>query len=137
MLGKLAGFIAQPVPGFDYSKDPLTPIERLSSTILVVNLTKSAFQCIAIGLVVISWCEHHPDQFENDKAPQSLKDALWNKLSLGDTIEFEEIALSWKHVQTDASDLLATLKYHNVKILQVIYYNKIFCILKTFFLYNM
>ena len=117
LLGKLAGFIAQPVPGFDYSKEPLTPIEMFSQKILLVNLTKSAFQCTAIGLLVMSWCEHHRQQL-NILAPNSIKEAIWKHLSIGDSMEFEEIGLAWQQVQTDASDLLATLKYHKIMILQ-------------------
>ena len=53
LLGKLAGFIAKPVPGFDYSKDQLTPLQMFCSKILLANMTKSAFQCTAIGQLFI------------------------------------------------------------------------------------
>lgn len=116
LLGKLAGFIAQPVPGFDYSKEPFSPIEMFTKKILLVNLTKSAFQCTALGLLIMSWSHYHPDQIRN-KAPNDIKEALWKHLQ--DNLEFDEIGIAWQQVQTDASDLLATLKYHKIMILQV------------------
>ena len=116
LLGKLAGYIAQPVPGFDYSKEPLSPIEMFSQKILLVNLTKSAFQCTAIGLLVMSWCEHHQEQVKIS-APESLKASLWKHLSYGDNLEFDETGVAFQQIQTDASDLLATLKYHKIFVL--------------------
>ena len=114
LLGKLAGFIARPVPGFDYSKEPSTPLQMFCSKILLANMTKSAFQCTAIGLLIIAWCDHHPDQ---EKNTLELKLAIWKYLST-EQAEFDEIALSWQQLQTDACDLLATLKYHKILVLE-------------------
>ena len=69
---------------------------------------------------------HHFRNQLNTLAPNSIKDALWNHLSLGDSMEFEEIAIAWQQLQTDASDLLATLKYHKIMILEVCLFLNIF-----------
>lgn len=116
LLGKLAGFIALPVPGFDYSKEPSTPVQMFAEKILVVNLKKSAFQNTAIGLVIMAWSNHHPEQVK-EKAPDVLKSALWNYLSNSSQMDFDETSQTWQQLQTDASDLLATLKYHKMRIL--------------------
>lgn len=104
------------MPGYDYSKEPLTPIEMFVKKILLVNLTKSAFQCTTLGLLIMSWSHFHADQVANE-APQELKDCLWKVLT-ADDVEFDEIAIAWQQLQTDASDLLATLKYHKIIILK-------------------
>ena len=62
LLGKLAGFIVQPVPGFDYTNEPCTPVQMFTQKILLVHFTKSAFQCTTIGLLLMEWCHHHPEQ---------------------------------------------------------------------------
>ena len=40
----------------------------------------------------MSWCEHHRQQL-NILAPNSIKEAIWKHLSIGDSMEFEEIGL--------------------------------------------
>ena len=115
LLGKLAGFILQPVPGFDYSKDPMTPVELFVQKILLANLTKSGYQSTAIALVIQGWRSHHTEQVSSI-APQSLKLAIHEYL-VG-PLEFEETSQTWGQLQTDASDLLATLKYHKIMVLE-------------------
>ena len=75
--------------------------------------TKLIYNFIA-GLLITSWCHHHADQ---EKNTLELKLAIWKYLST-DQAEFDEIALSWQQLQTDACDLLATLKYHKILVLE-------------------
>ncbi len=118
MLGKLAGFISQPVPGFDYSKETSSPVELFVEKILLPNLTKSAFQTTSIALVIQAWCQHHPEQVRSI-TPDSLKTAIHEYLvKSASTTEFEETSQAWTQLQTDVSDLLATLKYHKIFILE-------------------
>ena len=46
-----------------------------------------------------------------------MKAAIWKYLSC-DPVEYDEIGLAWQQLQTDASDLLATLKYHKIMVLE-------------------
>ena len=78
-----------------------------------------------VNSLALKYYHHFRNQL-NTLAPNSIKDALWNHLSLGDSMEFEEIAIAWQQLQTDASDLLATLKYHKIMILEVCLFLNIF-----------
>ncbi len=92
-------------------------MQMFCKKILLVNLTKSAYQCTAMGLLIMAWREFHPSQVKAE-TPLDIKEAICKHLMLNETMEFDEIGLAWQQVQTDASDLLATLKYHKILLLE-------------------
>ena len=46
-----------------------------------------------------------------------VKSILWKYLCNDTNSNFEEVTLKWQQLQTDTCDLLATLKYHKIMIL--------------------
>ncbi len=113
LLGKLAGFIVRPVPGMDYSKDALPPLEMFVQKILLPNLlTNSAYRRTALCLVIGEWSDQHDGVRES--APQSLKDVL-NRF-LTEAINYEETIAAFTQLQTDVGDFIATLKHYKLKL---------------------
>lgn len=116
LLGFLAGYVIKPVPGIDYSKETKSPSELFNEKIILSHLnTKSAYKIMSVCLLLNSWTEHHQEQALRE-APESLKAKLMDLL-LNNILEYEEVSKSFALLQTDASDLLATLKHYKITVL--------------------
>ena len=106
LLGKLACFIVQPVPGMDYSKDVLTPVGMLVEKILLPNLdTNSTYHRLTIGLVLRYWLDWHP---EKSDIPLCLSAKLTEHLTR--VVNFDETRGEHYQLQKDAVKLLQDLK---------------------------
>jgi TATA-binding protein-associated factor len=111
MLGKLAGFIVQPVPGMDYSKDVMPPMEMFVTKILLPHLqTYSAHRRAAMALVVTEWCNQH----ETSEVPDSLKLLLYTFLI--ESPNYDETIQALNVLRTETTDFVSTLKHYKLQI---------------------
>ena len=112
LLGKLAGYIVQPVPGMDYSKDEMPPMEMFVSKILMPSLlqSKSAYCRTAVSLVVTEWCNQHNTR----DVPDSLKILLHSYLLESPTYDETEGALAT--LRSETADWVSTLKHHCLQV---------------------
>ena len=112
LLGKLAGYIVQPVPGMDYSKDEMPPMEMFVSKILMPSLlqSKSAYCRTAVSLVVTEWCNQHNTR----DVPDSLKILLHSYLLESPTFDETEGALAT--LRSETADWVSTLKHHCLQV---------------------
>ena len=112
LLGKLAGFIVQPVPGMDYSQDAMPPADMFVAKILLPNLaeTRSAFKRAAVSLVVAEWSDMHGGDGVRagdatagaaDGAPDRLKLVLVRFLTEEAGMSYEETARALATLQTE------------------------------------
>ena len=112
LLGKLAGFIVQPVPGMDYSKDEMPPMEMFVSKILMPCLihSKSAYCRTAVSLVVTEWCIQHDPR----DIPDSLKILLYSYLL--ESPNYDENEGSVATLRSETADWVSTLKNHCLQV---------------------
>ena len=112
LLGKLAGFIVQPVPGMDYSNDEMPPMEMFVSKILMPSLlqSKSAYCRAAVSLVVTEWCNQH----DTRDVPDSLKMLLHSYLL--DSPNFDETEGAVATLRSETADWVSTLKNHCLQV---------------------
>ena len=110
LLGKLASYIVQPVPGDPGGGE--TPLEMLLSKVLVPQLaTDSAHQHVAVAMLVRAWLE--------DSTPQGLAaTALPVALLAGLTREqpYSELAALYGRLTEDAGDYMASLKHYGLAV---------------------
>ncbi len=111
LLGKLAGFVARPVPGLDYSNDSMPPMEMFVSKILLPQLqTCSAHQRTALCLLISEWSEQH----DISGVPESLRSAVGAHLT--EPVSYDETVAAFTQLQTDAGDFVATLKHYKLQL---------------------
>ena len=111
LLGKLAGFIVQPVPGMDYSKDEMPPMEMFASKILLPHLqTASAYRRAAMALIITEWCNQH----ETKDVPDSLK--LLLNTFLIETVTYDETVSALNVLRTETWDFVSTMKHYKLQI---------------------
>ena len=112
LLGKLAGFIVQPVPGMDYSKDEMPPMEMFVSKILMPSFlqSKSAYCRTAMSLVVTEWCNQH----DTRDVPDSLKILLHSYLL--ESPNYDETEGAVATLRSETADWVSTLKHHCLQV---------------------
>jgi TATA-binding protein-associated factor len=112
LLGKLAGFIVQRVPGMDYSRDAMPPMDMFVTKILQPSLlTQSAYRRTAICLLITEWCDLHG-------TPTNVPDILGASLYrfLTEPVNYEESIAAFTQLQTDVGDFIATMKHYKLKL---------------------
>ena len=112
LLGKLAGFIVQPVPGMDYSQDELPPMEMFVSKILMPCLmhSKSAYCRTAVSLVITEWCNQH----DTRHVPESLKTLLHSFLL--ESPHYDETEGAVATLRSETASWVSTLKHNCIQI---------------------
>ncbi|XP_059079970.1 LOW QUALITY PROTEIN: TATA-binding protein-associated factor 172-like [Tigriopus californicus] len=112
MLGKLAGFIRTPVPGMDYSKDALTPLQMFVTKILMPNLSNSssAYQRMTMSLIVSEWYEQH-----NEKEVPLVLKSTFNRF-LVEIPSYDETRQAASQLQNETVDYIALLKHYKLQL---------------------
>lgn len=112
MLGKLAGFIRTPVPGMDYSKDALTPLQMFVTKILMPNLNNSfsAYQRMTMSLIISEWYEQHNER----EVPEVLK-STFNRF-LSEIPSYDETRQAASQLQNETVDYIALLKHYKLQL---------------------
>lgn len=109
-LGLLSCFITKPMPGMVYTPEMESPIECFAKLLLFHLNSKSAFQRMAVGLVLLGWAE-----FEKDNScPLSVKEKCF--CCLCENIYFDEIALAFTRVQQECKDFMAMLRHYKLPL---------------------
>ncbi|XP_061168195.1 TATA-binding protein-associated factor 172-like [Saccostrea echinata] len=111
-LGMLCSYIIQEIPNFPPEGEK--PVTSLSKLFLFHLNSKSAVQRFVIGQVVYNLaCSNKESKLPDEVVAKLLE-------CLSDAIYFDEVAISFTHMQSDCRDFMAGLKQNGVDLDSVI-----------------
>ena len=113
LLGKLAAFIVRPVPGIVYTPDMESPLQMLLDKVLIPQLrTNSAYQKIAISMIILQWLDQTPPppELSTSSLPPTLLACLCEQQN------YEELSLQLSKLSSEATDYISSLRHYKLDI---------------------
>ncbi|XP_076073071.1 TATA-binding protein-associated factor 172-like [Mytilus galloprovincialis] len=108
LLGMLCDFITRDVP--DFPSGPEKPVDSIAKLFIFHLNNKSAVQRFVIGQVTYEWA----NASQNCTCPESVTSKLMECLC--EALYYDEIAVSFTHMQSDCKDFISALKQQGVDL---------------------
>ncbi|CAC5413286.1 BTAF1 [Mytilus coruscus] len=108
LLGLLCDFITRDVP--DFPSGPEKPVDSIAKLFIFHLNNKSAVQRFVIGQVTYEWA----NASQNCTCPESVTSKLMECLC--ESLYYDEIAVSFTHMQSDCKDFISALKQQGVDL---------------------
>ncbi|XP_052070007.1 TATA-binding protein-associated factor 172-like [Mytilus californianus] len=108
LLGMLCDFITRDVP--DFPSGPEKPVDSIAKLFIFHLNNKSAVQRFVIGQVTYEWA----NASQNCTCPESVTTKLMECLC--ESLYYDEIAVSFTHMQSDCKDFISALKQQGVDL---------------------
>ncbi|XP_063444326.1 TATA-binding protein-associated factor 172-like [Mytilus trossulus] len=108
LLGMLCDFITRDVP--DFPSGPEKPVDSIAKLFIFHLNNKSAVQRFVIGQVTYEWA----NASQNCTCPESVTSKLMECLC--ESLYYDEIAVSFTHMQSDCKDFISALKQQGVDL---------------------
>jgi len=113
LLGKLAAFIVRPVPGIVYTPDMESPLQMLLDKVLIPQLgTNSAYQKLAISMIILQWLDQTPPPPELSSSP--LPATLLTCLT--EQPNYEELSHQFAKLGSEATDYISSLRHYKLDV---------------------